>query len=59
MKIPDGRYKAKWISSGKVSDEFYVADGKYVLFKKDYHLKVIKDEVKFGWGDASGTIQEL
>ena len=21
-KIPDGRYKAKWLSSGKVSDEF-------------------------------------
>lgn len=22
VKIPDGRYKAKWLSSGKVSDEF-------------------------------------
>lgn len=30
-----------------------------MLYKKDYHLKVVKDEVKFGWDDASGTIQEL
>ena len=56
-KIPDGRYKAKWLSSGKVSDEFKVIGGKYVLFKKDYHLKCINDEVKFDWGE--GTVQQL
>ena len=58
-KIPDGRYKAKWLSTGKESDEFKVENGQYVLFKKNYQLTCINDKVKFGWGDTYGTIQEL
>ena len=55
--IPDGSYKAKWMVSGEVSEEFTVTQGKFVLYGNSFQIKCINDVDRFKWGD--GTVQQV
>ena len=56
--VPDGYYKAQW-ESGQESTEFELSKGKYTLYGKEYILRYVNEQIRFDWGDAHGTVQQL